>query len=145
MAELGLCAKPSSLRFPPRSAISRHNLSTSEEDHVLLFVTHHIVCDFWSLVVMLDHLQSIYRTGISEPDVAVEYDDYVKWEFDYLEGPDGDRLWEFWKGELAGQLPLLNLPTNRPFPRATVGSGFHLQFPGRRCGERGPAATRTQP
>ncbi len=98
-----------------------------DDDHVLLFVTHHIVCDFWSLVIMLEHLDKIYR-GQTSNVRQVTYDEYVEWERDYLDGVDGGRLWEFWKQELAGPLPLLNLPTDRPYPARLSEAGSIVNF-----------------
>src|SRR5437773_12396467 len=33
-----------------------------------------------------------------------------------LAGPEGERLWTYWRQELAGELSLLNLPIDRPRP-----------------------------
>ena len=33
-----------------------------------------------------------------------------------LAGPAGERLWDYWKNQLAGPLPVLALPTDRPRP-----------------------------
>ena len=40
----------------PRTTIFRR----SAERHVLLFVAHHIVCDLWSLIVVMDELRQLY-------------------------------------------------------------------------------------
>ena len=104
--------------------------SRAEDDHVLLVVTHHIINDFWSLVVMMADLQKIYGKGTEAtlPAAVVEYDDYVRWETDFLGGPDGDRLWEYWGQELAGRLPLLNLATDHPFCAASNDAGSIVTF-----------------
>jgi len=33
-----------------------------------------------------------------------------------LDRDRGEKLWEYWQQQLAGELPILNLPTDRPRP-----------------------------
>ena len=50
------------------------------------------------------------------PALDSQYTDYVRWQAEMLAGPEGERLWSYWRKQLAGQLPLLDLPTDRPRP-----------------------------
>src|SRR6185369_1490224 len=88
------------------------------EESVLLLVVHHIVFDGWSLWVLLDELAELYgaehnRRPADLPANAIQYTDYLRWQDEMLTGPEGERLWAYWKKELSGELPLLNLPTAR--------------------------------
>lgn len=88
-------------------------------DHLLL-VLHHIVGDFWSLAILLRELAQIYRghrAGTQPTLVPVEatYADFVAHQEQQL-AADGERLWGHWQEELAGELPILDLPTDRPRP-----------------------------
>jgi natural product biosynthesis luciferase-like monooxygenase protein len=93
----------------------------SAQEHVVLLAMHHIVSDFWSLAVLLDELRYLYpaeRRGtrhILEP-LRLNYTDFVRWQSEMLASQEGERLWSYWKTQLAGDLPLLNLPTDRPRP-----------------------------
>ena len=92
-----------------------------EEGAVLLLVAHHVIIDLWSLSILLYELGRLYldETGGAPEQLApvgTNYSDYVRWEAELLEGPEGERHWEYWREQLSGELPLLNLPTDRPRP-----------------------------
>ena len=93
----------------------------SVEDHVLLVSIHHIVLDGTSAHLMIKELSDIHqalRSGVepSLPSLTHTYQDYVHWQQELVAGPEGERLWNYWKQQLAGELPVLNLPTDRPPP-----------------------------
>jgi amino acid adenylation domain-containing protein len=84
---------------------------------VLLFCAHHSVVDLWSVAIVLQELGESY--GHSAPTFAAPaprhtYRDFVQWQQDWLESAAGERAWSFWKGELCGDLPRLELPRDRP-------------------------------
>ena len=45
-----------------------------------------------------------------------------------LGGPDGERLWAYWGEKLAGQLPILEFPTDRPRPAFPTYQGASHDF-----------------
>ncbi|ADO71805.1 non-ribosomal peptide synthase-like protein [Stigmatella aurantiaca DW4/3-1] len=106
-----------------------HLFSRGPKDHVLLLSIHHIVYDGWSLIVIGDELlRHLYATekagvpsGLAPPPVT--YVDYVRWQSEMLAGPAGERLWDYWSKQLAGSLPVLNLPFARPRPAVQGYSG----------------------
>jgi len=86
-------------------------------EHVLVLVMHHIAVDFWSIDVMLDELRLLYAAqfGGQTPPVCPErYVDHVDRQNRALEGEYGERLWEYWREQLSGELPVMQLPTDRP-------------------------------
>lgn len=90
-------------------------------DHTLLLVAHHIAADFRSIQLLVDELCQLYRaarTGerVALPGIALTYLDHTSWEAAQLQGAAGERAWGYWKEELSGQLPALNLPTERRRP-----------------------------
>jgi hypothetical protein len=42
------------------------------------------------------------------------YTKFVNWQSEMLSSPKGEKLWEYWQKQLSGELPILNLPTDRP-------------------------------
>ncbi len=89
--------------------------------YVMLLVIHHIVADFWSLVVLLHELSLFYAAEKDGqpaplPALRLNYNDYVYWQRGRLAGAEGERLWAYWQTQLAGELPILQLPTDRPRP-----------------------------
>ena len=96
-------------------------LSRSGQEQVLLLCLHHIIADQWSLAVLLNELGVLYEsecTGalVTLPDLRLQYADYARWQEKLLSGESGERLLSYWKKQLAGELPNLNLPTDRPYP-----------------------------
>jgi amino acid adenylation domain-containing protein len=91
------------------------------QEYVLLLCVHHIVADFWSLAVLISELGTLYEaektsTPASLTHIELQHSDYTRWQNEMLASAEGESLWDFWREQLAGELPLLTLPTDRPRP-----------------------------
>jgi amino acid adenylation domain-containing protein/non-ribosomal peptide synthase protein (TIGR01720 family) len=105
----------------------------SAQDHVLLLVVHHIVFDGWSLWVLLDELRMLYPTeklGVkaSLPPLKLSYADYVQKQSELVSSSVREELWNYWRQELSGELPALNLPTDHPRPPVQTYNGDSCPF-----------------
>ena len=97
----------------------------------------HIAIDAFSLGILLEELRVLYtaaQAGIQAllPPLELQYTDYGRWQAEMLAGPEGERLWAYWQQQLAGELPTLPLPTDRPRPLVQTyqgASGKFLSFP----------------
>lgn len=92
---------------------------TKDSQHILLLAMDHIVTDFWSMTILASELLTLYeanKTGkpIDLSPLPARYSDYVRWQADMLESPQGEKHWDYWREQLQGELPALNLPTDRP-------------------------------
>ena len=91
-----------------RGPVMRVTLFTrSAQEYILLLVIHHIVVDFWSLAVLLNELGVLYSAEQSGrpaalPRLELQYTDFVRWQTERLAGEAGERLWDYWKTQLAG-------------------------------------------
>jgi amino acid adenylation domain-containing protein len=88
-------------------------------DPVLAFCAHHLIVDFRSLQVLLAELQTLYIaqcTGQAPqlPSSASIYSDYVAWQQHYLESAAAEQDLSYWRRQLAGEIPRLELPGERP-------------------------------
>ncbi|MBD2518350.1 amino acid adenylation domain-containing protein, partial [Nostoc sp. FACHB-973] len=106
-------------------------LATKEQ--ILLITAHHIVGDFWSLEIMISELRLLYKaitTGVAAqlPVQNNQYRDYVNWSKQMLSSSEGERLWTYWQQQLSGELPVLNLPTDRPRPQSQTYNGASRFF-----------------
>ena len=96
-------------------------LRLSELEHVVLFTTHHIVSDGWSMGVLVREVAALYQAfskGEASPltELNIQYADFAVWQRDYLEGRVLDEQLNYWKDQLRGAPALLELPTDRPRP-----------------------------
>lgn len=103
------------------------------DDYILLLTIHHIACDGWSLWLLLDELRVLYPaqqqgTVATLPASDLSYKDYVRWQHQMLASPRGEWLWAYWQRQLAGELPVLNLPTDRPRPAVQTYNGASHPF-----------------
>ena len=107
--------------------------SRADDEHVLLVVAHHIVIDFWSLAILMRELGELYRVAANSATATLvphtsNYFDYVRWEQQLLAGEAGERLAAFWQKQLAGELPVLNLHTDRARPAVQTFRGASEPF-----------------
>ena len=91
------------------------------EDHLLLFPVHHIVADGWSNGVLVRELGAIYAAfaaGLPSPlpELPVQFADFAQWQQTLLASGGFDAQLAYWRGRLAGELPVLDLPVDRPRP-----------------------------
>jgi hypothetical protein len=93
-------------------------LRLSELDHVLVIVIHHIACDGWSLGILIAELNALYNNGQTSPlpELPLQYADYAEWQLQWLAGEELERQISYWRQQLAGAPPALELPTIRPRP-----------------------------
>lgn len=111
----------------------RVNLFTRLNEHILLLAVHHIVADFWSLTVLVDELGVIYQAQKAGKQhtlvpLTLQYTDYVRTWAEAIASPAGERLWTYWQKQLSGELPVLNLPTDRPRPPVQTYQGASQLF-----------------
>jgi hypothetical protein len=105
-----------------------HLLHVDDDDHVLLFAVHNLVCDGWSLGLLFRELAQRYgdeNAGASPcPDDTLSYAEFATRQRRRAEqGEDGDAL-AWWKDALADPPPPLRWPaaaTPRSTPRYDAG------------------------
>jgi amino acid adenylation domain-containing protein/non-ribosomal peptide synthase protein (TIGR01720 family) len=94
---------------------------TGTHSPVLLIVAHHIVVDYWSLLIFLKELGRVYDAAASGsrlelPPLTEDYSDYAVWQADMVGGAEGERHLNYWRGQLERELPPLDIPGSRPRP-----------------------------
>ncbi|MDP8934246.1 MAG: condensation domain-containing protein, partial [Cyanobacteriota bacterium] len=94
-------------------------LHLSDSNWVLLLSTHHIISDAWSMGIFIQELATFYQafcTGKPSPlpELSVQYADFASWQRQWLQGEVLETQLAYWKKQLGGNLPVLNLPTDRP-------------------------------
>jgi amino acid adenylation domain-containing protein len=91
-----------------------------EQHHLLIFTSHHIVCDGWSTNVLLDELSNAYnaldRGTTADLPAPMSFGAYAKLQSEFLNGPEGAEVEKYWLKQFEKPAPLLDLPTDRPRP-----------------------------
>ncbi|MBK7894395.1 MAG: amino acid adenylation domain-containing protein [Anaerolineaceae bacterium] len=106
--------------------------SQGPQNHIFLFNMHHIITDMWSIAIFLKELFHYYneRSGTAKkklPPLRKSYQDFAHKQQELLDSSEGLRLQAFWQEQLSGELPLLNLPTDKPLQRSLTHRGaIHL-------------------
>ncbi|MEH2069555.1 MAG: amino acid adenylation domain-containing protein [Nostoc sp.] len=94
-------------------------LQFTEEKYVLLMTIHHIIYDGWSQSVFTKELSILYKDfssgqSSSLPDLPIQYADFAHWQRQWLTGEILQSQRSYWQQQLAGDLPTLHLPFERP-------------------------------
>ncbi|BAZ33995.1 condensation domain-containing protein (plasmid) [Cylindrospermum sp. NIES-4074] len=92
-----------------------------EIEHILLLTIHEIVGDDWSVRILLQELASLYEAffqGKPSPlvELPIEYTDFAIWQREWLQSEELESHFSYWKQQLGGELPVLELPTDHPRP-----------------------------
>ncbi|QEI43193.1 Tyrocidine synthase 3 [Dolichospermum sp. UHCC 0315A] len=91
------------------------------DEYVLLLAIHHIAADGWSMGILIDELSAYYRSfstgsSVELPELSIQYADFAVWQRQWLTNQVLERQLSYWKQQLTGAPPLLELPTDRPRP-----------------------------
>ncbi|HEU5414182.1 MAG TPA: condensation domain-containing protein, partial [Candidatus Angelobacter sp.] len=97
-------------------------LRFSQQNHLLVVVLHHIVCDGLSMEVLKNELGALYgayKHNGSSPLAAlpIQYGDYACWQRQRLAGEVLDDHLQYWRKQLAG-MAALELSADYPRPAA---------------------------
>jgi amino acid adenylation domain-containing protein len=111
--------KPFDLVHGPLFKVDRFLLNESQS--VLLFNSHHIISDGWSMGVLIRDWQHAYTAFVQGespnlPPLPIQYNDYAAWQRQWLQGEVLQQQVAYWRQQLAGAPPLLELPTDKPRP-----------------------------
>ena len=94
-------------------------LRTAPDEHHLLVVVHHIVCDEWSVQLIIDELARRYRAAVlgetvQVPEPAITYADYAHWQKQWIGTEPARQQRDWWRTQLGSADDVLALPTDHP-------------------------------
>lgn len=100
-------------------------LKLDKAEFVVFLTMHHIVSDGWSMEIFIRELVSIYTAFCKSkpsplPELSIQYVDFATWQRQRLQGEVLEKQLSYWKQQLPGTLPVLQLPTD--FPRSRIQS-----------------------
>ncbi|URJ76054.1 amino acid adenylation domain-containing protein [Bacillus velezensis] len=87
----------------------------SEEHHLLLTDMHHIISDGVSVNTLIKEFGELYA-GRSLAPMRLQYKDYAVWQRSFQEKEGYQKQEAYWLKRLEGELPVLELPADKPRP-----------------------------
>ncbi|HYO54690.1 non-ribosomal peptide synthetase [Archangium sp.] len=105
----------------------------SGDEHVLLLAMHHIVGEFWALLVLVLELTELYQAERQRrpallPALTRDYTDFVQWQHTWLDSSEGQAHARYWEARLAQPPPVLELPVDHPRPGIQTYDGATCPF-----------------
>jgi amino acid adenylation domain-containing protein len=96
-------------------------LQMDEEERIILVCVHHIISDGWSLTIFFREMAELYQAFSAGrksplPELSIQYADFASWQRQWLRGQVLEELLAYWKRQLGGELPVVDMPTDRPRP-----------------------------
>ncbi|MER5888545.1 amino acid adenylation domain-containing protein [Streptomyces sp. NPDC001941] len=109
-------------------------LALDDGSHRLLLVAHHLVCDGWSLGVLLRDLERAYAAELTgtpwdAPELPLQFPDFAAWQRERLAAGGYAAAVAHWAGELRGAPETAALPLDRPRPAVLSAAGGTVRFP----------------
>ena len=92
---------------------------TRDDEHVFFSTRHNIVWDGWSFDVFLREMREIYAALTkgeepSLPELPIRYADFAVWQRSHLATDEMQKQVAYWQKQLGGDLPVLDMPTDKP-------------------------------
>ncbi|MHC5724335.1 MAG: non-ribosomal peptide synthetase [Nostoc sp.] len=110
-------------------------LVLSETEHILLLNMHHIICDDWSMGVLIRELGTLYAAfAQNQPspllELPLQYADFAHWQREWLQGEVLQTQLTYWREQLKA-ISILHLPTDKPRPatQSYQGATQFLELP----------------
>ncbi|MVO98626.1 non-ribosomal peptide synthetase [Paenibacillus lutrae] len=105
----------------------------ADEEYCLFLNIHHVITDGWSMDLFFKQLLEVYDGHLSGQPVSIawpeaRYVDCVQREQEWLDGHECRMMSEYWRQELAGPLPVLELPADFSRPAVQTFNGNYIKF-----------------
>jgi amino acid adenylation domain-containing protein len=100
----------------------------SSQEHVFLFMPHHIIWDGWSFDLLYEEMAALYPAALSGtpavlPPPATSYVDYAHWHAQWMQGEECRAQMQYWKQRYAGIDAPRGLPTDHSRGAGMTGAG----------------------
>lgn len=105
-----------------------------ENQHFCIhFNLHHIIIDGWSSLICQEEIIEIYNSLVENRQpklipLSTTYLDWVRKQEIWLESAEAEQMLSYWKDELSGVLPLLNLPFDYSRPKSMTFNGSYVKI-----------------
>lgn len=103
-----------------------------KRNHLLLVVAHRMICDHWSMQIMIEELTTLYNAFLAGrpsplPHSSISFSDYVHWQQGKASQLFHDQL-EYWAHKLVGIPVIHSLATDHTRPNIPSYEGDQIDF-----------------
>ncbi|HRD53500.1 MAG TPA: amino acid adenylation domain-containing protein [Flavobacteriales bacterium] len=107
-------------------------IKVARDLHLLRLCGHHVVCDGWSLGIMMAEISALYNAvkNNNAPKLpeASTFSEYSLATIDFAKSPEHAAVERYWLDLYKGPVPRLDLPTDRPRPKQKTYKGNRLDL-----------------
>lgn len=94
-------------------------IQRADAEWLLVLAIHHIICDGWSMQLVLNEFAAQYAARLEgrtpqEEQLPVQYVDYAAWQREWLSHGVAASQLRWWRERLGEEHPVLELPVDRP-------------------------------
>lgn len=112
-------------------------IKTSNEKQILFLNIHHIICDGWSLDIIVNELMEGYSRHLGQKAIVpprnlpIQYKDYASWQNKWITVQDSQEDRDYWINKLDGSITPIDLPVDfsRPPVKTYDGDSLWISFP----------------
>ena len=117
------------LLHTPAARGGRPSQEGKEDRYLLMVDMHHIITDGTSIAIFIREFIALY-SGETLPGLRIQYKDFSEWQNQLLNSGELKKQEEYWTKLFAGDIPVLNMPTDYPRPpvRSFKGAEFHFEI-----------------
>ena len=96
-----------------------------KREYLLLIAMHQIICDGWSLGVLVEELAALYEAFSAERSTPltpppIQYGDFARWQRQWRSHPDVVAQLAYWREQLSDPLPISRLAHSRSEPKRAI-------------------------
>ncbi len=102
-------------------------IKVADEEHILMLDMHHIIADGSSISIFVKEFMALYG-GEELPELRIQYKDFAEWQQSKKYRDELSKQEEYWLNALAGEIPVINLPTDYQRPAHQSFEGGRLNF-----------------
>jgi amino acid adenylation domain-containing protein len=102
-------------------------IKTGNHKYILMVDMHHIISDALSNDILARELTALYSRE-ELPLLDLCYKDYSEWQHKRRESRELIKQKNYWLNKFAGEIPILNLPTDYPRPATRISEGSRMNF-----------------
>ncbi len=106
-------------------------IQLAAEQYLFYYNIHHIISDEWSMDILSRDVMNAYEhhhsgtSSIPSP-LRIQYKDYSAWQLSQLDSPIFKDHKAYWLSQLAGEIPTIDLPTQKSRPKIRTFNGSSI-------------------